>query len=834
MRSGAAKAFAGLLALSACASCQAEDTGLAVRWELTGNTPKTSAVFTIKNKSGAALPASGWRLYFTSVMGIDPAGVGGGFKVEHINGDLYRLFPGDTFKGLQPGADLRISYESEGPLLNYSAAPAGLYLVRDQAPDKGEPVGDYTVAPVKDPSADFIKPADIYAANALVKDIPAAELPAIFPTPASYKALKGSFMLHRHAGIYAEAAFSAEAAYLAGELTALSGTRPRMVPDGAADIVIKKGPMADEAYELSVTTGGIVIIAAGPAGAFYAIQSLKSLMPPASWAGPRPDITLPALEVRDAPRFAFRGLLLDVARNFKKKDEVLKVLDLMALYKLNVLHFHISDDEGWRFEVPGLPELTGVGARRGHGDGMLPPSFGAGPLPDTNLASGYYTRAEFMDILRYAAKRHIEVMPELESPGHARAAIKAMEARYARLKAAGDEKAAEEYLLSDPEDKSVYRTAQYWNDNVMCVALPSVYRFEAKVLDELVSIYREAGAPLRTVHMGGDEVPAGAWEASPAVKALMARDHTVRNTEDLWHYYYSRTAALLKERGLFLSGWEEAGLRKTEKDGKKSTEPAPDFAAEGFRVHVWSNMAGWGNEDLPYRLANAGYKVVLSCVGNNYFDLAYSRSPDEPGYYWGGFTDVDKPFSFLPYDYYRNARDVNGKMAGASVFEGKERLTEKGRADIAGLQGLLWGENITSNGALEYMLLPKLLGLAERAWAPDPAWAVEKDTKAAGALYDRAWSIFVNTLGKRELPRLDSYHGGFSYRIPPVGAITENGKVLANVQLPGFDLRYTSDGAEPTAQSRLYTGPIAGKGLIKIKAFTRQGRGGKTTRIENY
>lgn len=835
-------ALACLLALCAQVACPARENapdgaGLAVKWELAGNTPATTAAFTIRNKSGSALPA-GWRLYFTSAMGISTAGVAGGFNIEHVNGDIYRIFPDAAFS-LLPGAAARITYNYDDPVLNCSAAPAGMYLVRDSAPDKGYPVEDFVVAPIKDPSAGFITPAQIYARNSLIKDIPAADLPAIFPTPAVYTALKGEFLLGRKARICADAALRAEAEYLADELAPLLGGRPRIVAAGnGADIVLGKAAMGAEAYRLAVSPGKIEITASGPAGAFYGIQSLKSLMPPTAWAGTGTEIRIPAADVRDAPRFGYRGLLLDVARNFKKKEQVLKVLDLMSLYKLNVLHFHIIDDEGWRLEIPGLPELTEVGARRGHtadGKKMLPPSYGAGPEPGRSLASGYYTRADFIEILKYAARRHIAVIPEIESPGHSRAAIRAMDARYERLRSYGKSAEAEQYLLRDLNDASQYRTAQGWNDNVMCVALPSTYSFMEKVIGEIQGMYKEAGAPLDTIHLGGDEVPAGAWEKSPAILALMAGNPGLKTVDDLWYYYFGRMNAMLKKRGLFLSGWEEAGLRKVLADGKKQIVPNPDFANENFRLHVWNNVIGWGAEDLPYRLANAGYKVVLSCVGNNYFDLAYVKSPDEPGYYWGGYVDVDKPFYFIPYDYYRSTREnAAGDPADLAYFNGKERLTDYGRSNIAGIQGLLWGENIKNNESLEYMILPKLLGLAERAWAQDPQWAVEKDTDTARELYDQAWSVFVNTVGKRELPRLDRYHGGFAYRIPPAGAAIEDGKVFVNIQLPGFDLRYTSDGSEPTARSGKYTGPITGKGLIKIKAFNALGRGGKTTTIENF
>ena len=138
-----------------------------------------------------------------------------------------------------------------------------------------------------------------------------------------------------------------------------------------------------------------------------------------------------------------------------------------------------------------------------------------------------------------------------------------------------------------------------------------------------------------------------------------------------------------------------------------------------------------------------------------------------------------------------------------------------------------------TNESLEYMLLPKLLALAERAWAPDPEWAREKDEARSRRLYDSAWSGFVNVVGKRELPRLDHMAGGFGYRIPPPGAVSRGGRVYANAQLPALTLRYTADGTEPTAQSRIYSGPIAEKGQILIRCFNALGRGGRTITVEN-
>jgi len=170
--------------------------------------------------------------------------------------------------------------------------------------------------------------------------------------------------------------------------------------------------------------------------------------------------------------------MLDVARNFQPKKQVLKLLEAMSLYKLNTLHLHLTDDEGWRLELPSLPELTSVGAKRGHtldSKHYLPPSHGSGPDVENTVGSGFYSRADYLEILRYATDRHITVIPEIETPGHARAPIKAMDARYDRLMAEGKEEEAAKNLLRDLNDKSEYRSVQYWNDNVIDVSLPSTY-----------------------------------------------------------------------------------------------------------------------------------------------------------------------------------------------------------------------------------------------------------------------------------------------------------------------------------------------------------------------
>src|SRR5712664_4043936 len=267
---------------------------------------------------------------------------------------------------------------------------------------------------------------------------------------------------------------------------------------------------------------------------------------------PRTGLVLSTIQVVDAPRFGYRGFMLDVARNFHPKPLVLRTLDLLARYKLNVFHIHLTDDEGWRVEISTLPELTAVGARRGHppdSDRHLQPAFGSGPAVDRPWGSGFFSHADYVEIVRYAAARHIEVIPEIEMPGHARAAIKAMQHN-------------QQYRLNDPADRSVYTSVQGYPDNVMNPALESTYGFIERVVGDLAAMHREAGAPLRHIHMGGDEVPAGVWVGSPAVQAYM-QAHGVTSVDDLWFVFYGRVEQILKTHGLVPSGWEEIAVRKT-------------------------------------------------------------------------------------------------------------------------------------------------------------------------------------------------------------------------------------------------------------------------------
>lgn len=797
--------------------------GLKVTWETVENNYKGSKetysklIFT--NIGKEVFPSSGWTLYFNGPdlknLNEGPASI----QVELVNGDFFKATPSKTFKGLGAGKSQTLALLSRN-LIKRTDFPRGFYIVFNNRPNDAIPVIHEALT-----SVDYSRDQQLIAEkdfkeNDAIEDIPLNLLPPIFPSPSSVKKTKDIFNLTKLTKVIVDPLFSTEATYLSEEFEKLFNFKPVQGTTEKQNVIIlqKLSLPSKEAYKLQVTSNEIIIGASGREGLFYGIQSLKNLFPSSVWSTKQDAVSIPGILVSDAPRFPHRAFMMDIARNFQGKKEILKIIDMISFYKLNVLHLHLNDDEGWRIEIPGLPELTEVGSKRGHTiteRENLIPSYGSGPTVNANSGSGFLTRADYLEILKYATQRHVEVIPEFETPGHARAAIKSMNARYDKLLKAGDKVGAEQYLLRDLADASVYRSIQGWNDNVINPALPSVYKFIEKLTDEMLAVYKEAGAPLNTIHFGGDEVPAGVWEKSPAVANLLKSDASVTSVDELWNYYFKNVNRILKARNLYLSGWEEIGLKKQLVNGQKQMVLDTRFAGENFHANVWNNLSP--NEDLAYKLANAGYKVILTNVTNLYIDLSYNKNFEEPGQYWGGYVDIDKLFRFNPYKLEQPAN--------------KEALTEKGKLNIVGLQAPLWSEIITTEGQLEYLMLPKLLGLAERSWAPAPDWANINDTKKAASSYQYAWSEFVNVIAKKELPRLDYYEGGFRYRIPTPGLMLDEGKVQANVQFPGFEIRYTSDGTEPGKNSKLYVEPIPDLKNLSFKVFNATGRGGKTIKF---
>src|SRR5690606_4122203 len=258
-----------------------------------------------------------------------------------INGDLNHITPTASFQGLQPGQGHRIEYRASGRAVNFRDAPSGIYLVWNAEPEEGHAIENVSVTPLNRVNHDnHITPEIVYQRNSRIKDISSDQLVKVFPSPVSYKELEGGFILDKKSAIQSDPEFLKEREFLADNIKALIGSKPS-VNSGKerSTIVLRKVEgLKKEEYKLKGTAQRIEISATEPAGAFYGIQSLKSIFPPSAWSGKQRSITIPAVEVSDGPRFGNRAFMMDVDRNFQSKEQVMKVLDLMASYKMNVLH----------------------------------------------------------------------------------------------------------------------------------------------------------------------------------------------------------------------------------------------------------------------------------------------------------------------------------------------------------------------------------------------------------------------------------------------------------------------------------------------------------------
>ena len=488
-----------------------------------------------------------------------------------------------------------------------------------------------------------------------------------------------------------------------------------------------------------VLDGTCKVEAADEDGAWYAKVTLDNLKRNAGGN------EIPNMIIEDWPDLGYRGFMLDISRNFTTKDNILKFIDLLAHYKVNIFHLHFGDDEGWRVEIAEFPELTSYGAhhsfpyRNEAGEYVetdyLMPSYNGSIDPDdmSSSANGFLTKADYIEILKYAWERRISVIPEFDTPGHSRAAIKAMDAYSKRT-------GNDDYRLSDPQDESEYCSVQYYRDNALNVAMPSTYRFIEVVFDELIAYHKEAGVPLPAIHVGGDEVAKGAWSASPACLKIM-EERGWDNIELMKSYYIENVLDIAEARGVKISGWQELVM------------DLEDHVYERLKKNLYSiNFwhTGHGQEEYPYQYANDGVPAVLSNMTNTYVDFAYTPDKTERGLSWGGFVDERRSFSLLPYDIYRSVRwDDHGRIRDiAKLPEGKTPL--KAKENIAGVQAQLWTETVRCFDHVTSYVFPKVCGVFERGWNASPSF--EGTTSADDPAFMHALDRYYSTVVSHEIP----------------------------------------------------------------------------------
>lgn len=789
---------------------------------------------------------SNWEIYFSQVEPLFAFSTDE-FEVDHLNGDLHRIRPTEAFTGFQADDTKIIHLVVSGQVLTEAKLMPNYYVVAEGAqakiiestrlktdPETGLIVRPY-ITSLDDTKRLFSKSAAdntpladasyLYANNADIKPAPQNVIDTgIVPTPLSVIIDASGASLDISNGIQINAS-GVERTHVKAAISRLAMLGVKESGSGVPVTlsISEETNQTSGAYTLTITSEDINIVGSDAAGVSHALYSIAALVRLGS-------DTIPGMQIVDAPRFSFRGMHVDVGRNFHSKDEILKILDQMAAYKLNKLHLHLADDEGWRLEIPGLPELTEIGSKRCHDpkeDTCLLMQLGSGPT-GTSKVDGYYTVAEYTEILRAASARHIVVIPSLDMPGHARAAVKSMEARYRKFMAAIDEAGALQYLLSDPEDASEYQSIQYYSDNTINPCMESSYAFLDKIIDEVQKIHEAADHPLTRYHIGADET-AGAWTASPICEAFFKDNNAgVTDSKQLTTYFIARVAAMLDERGIIPAAWN---------DGLDHADPKK--LPKKLQSNAWGVLP-WGGAYSAQKHANYGWDVVLSHPDALYFDLPYEAHPKEGGYYWATrHVNSRKVFNFMPgnlpvhaefwVDSSENPFEINDTKQTDENGNVKQSPLRKD-AQFLGIQGHIWSETVPTDTELEYRVFPRILALAERAWHK-PEWELSynydgevynKDTQNftsyAKAQRDQDWNRFASIVGGKEFVKLD--RANIAYRVPTVGAVIEDGILKANIIYPDLTIEYREDGGD----WHIYTQPITVKGTVEVRARAATGK----------
>lgn len=486
-------------------------------------------------------------------------------------------------------------------------------------------------------------------------------------------------------------------------LTRAGGFTPRIKVDSRKGDVclVTDATLKSEAYKLEITIKKITIRASDLQGFYYALQSIRQLLPSAiesEQVTENVDWTVPALTITDQPRFGYRGLLVDVARFFSPKENLLRIIDCMAMLKLNKLHLHLVDDNGWRIEIKKYPLLTEIGSCRVDRPGKTFPERRNPRQGEPTVEKGFYTQNEIREIVRYAQERHIEVIPEIEMPAHSNAALAAYP------------------LLSCPVvDKFIGVLPGLGGnhaDVIFCAGNDSVFTFLQDILDEVLELF-----PSKYIHLGGDEARKTHWEECPLCQTRMKAE-SLENTEELQGYFMARVARYVQNKGREVIGWDEL---------------------TNARIPEGSIILGWqGYGQAALKAAELGHRFIMTPARILYLIRYQGPQWFEPITYFGNNTLKDV------YDYEPVQKDWTPQAASL----------------LMGVQACMWTEFCNSPADVDYLLFPRLSALAEVAWTK-PArknWAsylkamdhFNEHLAAKGIVYARSMYNIQQTVTPKE------------------------------------------------------------------------------------
>lgn len=484
---------------------------------------------------------------------------------------------------------------------------------------------------------------------------PYRERETIAPTLASaYSLLPKANALHVDSGHFSltpSSAITCQSALADSAVTWLMDEMARLhqfklATSEAGEIVYRSNPTLDEgAYQLKISQEQVRVEAGSSSGFVHATASLLQLL---DYNSLTQEAQLACCSISDNPRFRYRGMMLDCSRHFHSVEQVKRLINLLAHYKFNTFHWHLTDDEGWRVEIKAFPALTDIGAWRGV-DEAIEPQY-------THISQrygGFYSQEEIKEVVAYAAQRSIMVIPEIDVPGHCRAAIKSLPE-----------------MLVEAEDDTVYRSIQNYSDNVLNPGLSTTYQFLDGVLEEIAQLF-----PAPYVHIGADEVPHGVWSNSPSCQALM-KQHGYQDYKELQGHLLRHAEQKLRSLGKRMLGWEEA--------------------QHGDKVSKDTVIYSWLSEEAAVNCARQGFDVVLQPAQTTYLDMTQDYAPEEPGVDWANPLPLEKAYNYEP-------------LANIPADDPIHKR-------IWGIQTALWCEIINNPERMDYMVFPRIIALAEACW----------------------------------------------------------------------------------------------------------------------